>query len=325
MARNSNGGGEWVGVLRFIWPVLVIGGAISGVMRNQGPQPPALPPPVAVTATSASDAPVPASPAAADSESTVYLPGVSATKGAVLPPDWIRGPSDEAVRRAYPPAAWKEGRGAVIFISCRIRKAGRLGDCRADGPEGSDAAFKAAALSLAGRVSVRPDPNLVGARVSVPIVFRSPHEPEALMWTRAPTENEIADAYPEAARRQAVAGGAKVRCSLSRMGETTGCQVISETPTGFGFGPAALRLADRYQAGTAAAGQPIRTVVLPFDFQPSDQLIEEARRNREQLARWGPAHAIGQAALSGALLLGAAWLAAVGVLAFRMRRRSQAA
>ena len=79
-------------------------------------------------------------------------------------------------------------------------------------------------------------------------------------WIRLPTAAEIAAAYPAAARRQRISGQAELDCALDRDGRLAGCKVAEETPAGYGFGPAALSLAVRFQMtplypdGTPVAG-----------------------------------------------------------------------
>lgn len=52
--------------------------------------------------------------------------------------------------------------------------------------------------------------------------------------------------YPERAVRARVSGEARLRCRVETGGRLSQCKVVSESPQGFGFGQAALRLAQAH-------------------------------------------------------------------------------
>lgn len=62
-------------------------------------------------------------------------------------------------------------------------------------------------------------------------------------WLRRPDGEDLARYYPDAAVRKEVEGAATISCSVTAQGSVTACRVLSETPAGAGFGPAALKLA----------------------------------------------------------------------------------
>src|SRR5580704_14265176 len=86
------------------------------------------------------------------------------------------------------------------------------------------------------------------------------------VWDRAPGQDDWAKAYPAHAAQAGIAGAVKMKCAATSAGLLSDCAVIQETPTGEGFGAAALSLA----TGMAlkpndASGQPItgRNLIVP--------------------------------------------------------------
>lgn len=61
-------------------------------------------------------------------------------------------------------------------------------------------------------------------------------------WVRKPTGEALMHAYPERAIQANVTGSATLSCTVRVNGSLTDCQVVSETPGGYGFGRAATRL-----------------------------------------------------------------------------------
>ena len=67
----------------------------------------------------------------------------------------------------------------------------------------------------------------------------------AQTWTSAPTAAEMAAAYPAKAKAAGVGGAVDLVCSASRDGAMVACDVMGETPRGYGFGSAARKLAQQ--------------------------------------------------------------------------------
>lgn len=88
-----------------------------------------------------------------------------------------------------------------------------------------------------------------------------------VVFTRKPMGEEISAKRPERVVKELVAGGAVLDCRATAAGALTDCQVASEAPLDYGFGAAALRLADQYRvaattdAGEATAGARVRVPV----------------------------------------------------------------
>jgi TonB family protein len=95
-----------------------------------------------------------------------------------------------------------------------------------------------------------------------------PHYHDIANWEppkvlEQPTKDELAAAYPQAARSQGIAGEAVVRCTITPEGVPTDCQAKWEKPVEMGFGAAAasvapLTLVQPGPAGRQAHRRPVR-------------------------------------------------------------------
>jgi len=78
------------------------------------------------------------------------------------------------------------------------------------------------------------------------------------------------------ARKQGVNGRAVIQCVVLLDGSLTNCEVIYETPLGFGFGTAALLMSQFFVMrpgmidGVPTAGAPVR-VPINFMLRPDEQ------------------------------------------------------
>ena len=78
-------------------------------------------------------------------------------------------------------------------------------------------------------------------------------------WVRKPTPEQVEHAYPPLALMLKVPGRALLSCSITAEGKTRSCAVVSETPRGMGFGPAALSLVPTFEV------KPLTVAGLPVD------------------------------------------------------------
>ena len=87
------------------------------------------------------------------------------------------------------------------------------------------------------------------------------------IWAEAPSVAEVAAAYPAKARTAGVGGQVNLSCQINREGRPRDCAALGEQPSGYGFGFAARKLAERMRVADAALrGQEIR---IPVTFDPA--------------------------------------------------------
>lgn len=111
-------------------------------------------------------------------------------------------------------------------------------------------------------VQGQPMPPAPPPEPSKPIVITLP------TWERKPTGEDIARVFPKRAQREDVAGSATMSCQVMANGRLTACEVMAENPSGYGFGDAALSLAEAFKLPALVNGQPVEggTVRIPIRF-----------------------------------------------------------
>jgi len=79
----------------------------------------------------------------------------------------------------------------------------------------------------------------------------------------------MAKEYPKLAQLMSLAGTALIRCAVDTVGRVQDCSVVAETPVGFGFGAAAVRLSAYFSMKPEQIdGQPVRsTISIPIKFK----------------------------------------------------------
>lgn len=97
--------------------------------------------------------------------------------------------------------------------------------------------------------------------------FAPPPSPDDVRWSRAPRviERDI----PQRALDAQISGSAEVSCLISTTGRPESCRVEQETPAGYGFGAAAIRVVSRAQGSATLINQRI-TVTINFDKNAED-------------------------------------------------------
>lgn len=82
------------------------------------------------------------------------------------------------------------------------------------------------------------------------------------VWVAAPTTADVAAAFPEKAKAAGIGGGVELMCTAARDGSMTDCDILNETPRGYGFGNAARRLAEqKMRAAGVAKNDEVRVPV----------------------------------------------------------------
>ncbi len=88
-----------------------------------------------------------------------------------------------------------------------------------------------------------------------------------IQWARKPSGDDLARYYPSAALRAQISGRVVLSCEITGRGEVTSCSVASESPAGYGFGDAALRLAPKFRMkGDPSEGIVPGIVRIPINF-----------------------------------------------------------
>jgi TonB family protein len=99
-----------------------------------------------------------------------------------------------------------------------------------------------------------------------------PTKPE---WVAIPSGDDMAKVYPDVALRLSLPGAASIKCIVDTDGKLQDCQIVKESPPGFGFGAAALRLAPDFKMKPAVMdGRPVEAVLtIPIRFELAGQTI----------------------------------------------------
>jgi len=100
---------------------------------------------------------------------------------------------------------------------------------------------------------------------------RAADPPPALVWTQRPTADDVAAAYPPKALADHIGGRAVIGCAVAADGGLADCAVVSESPTGAGFGDAALGVVVKMRldrtSGHPGVGERLN---LPIRFAPPE-------------------------------------------------------
>lgn len=119
---------------------------------------------------------------------------------------------------------------------------------------------------LAGALAVMAGPVLAQAPAATPAPGPLITKPD---WLRKPSGEDLANVWPAEASKKGVGGKATIACTVNISGTLRDCKVVSETPEGLGFGPAALMLSGSFQMkpqtvdGKPVAGAEVR---IPLSF-----------------------------------------------------------
>ena len=100
-------------------------------------------------------------------------------------------------------------------------------------------------------------------------------------WVDKPTPRDLRGAWPREAFLHGMGGRADIDCRVELNGRLDDCEVVRETPSGFGFGAAALSLAPRLRFTPALTdkGPAAWRVTIPINFEltaipPSEEATE---------------------------------------------------
>lgn len=191
-------------------------------------------------------------------------------------------PPDLNLLYIYPQTARAAGVEGSGTVTCKVSSAGELSDCRPVGEEPAGFGFGVAAANVAKRY--RAEPAAPGAALPAeatfaigfrlrpawgPLVRVDAHDGWAVLQTPFVWQ----EFFPDRPRKEGVAGEVEVKCAPGRKGKAT-CEVVRETPEGYGYGKAALKVQQTLRlspppGGAQATGRVVRTTVR-FDPRPKD-------------------------------------------------------
>lgn len=199
-------------------------------------------------------------------------------------PDWLTKPSAGQLMGVFPVAARdRPPANARATIVCKVNEEGFLRDCKVDHQTPENMGFGAAALALSPLFRLKPKirgGKPVETEVTIPVAWAGfenmpmPSGPVKSLvldppWTSTPSTAQVRAAWPADAKG-AVTGQVALRCNLNKTGGLTFCSVLSEIPTGKGFGKAARSLSPNFRV--AFAPDQVKTlssytVDVPFRFR----------------------------------------------------------
>jgi len=169
------------------------------------------------------------------------------------PASWATKPTASQLLGAWPADALAKHVEGKVQLNCAVTTAGMADDCRVVSETPGGLGFGDAALLLTPTFRFNPARDTAGpivSRVNIPIDFNvaaadTPDPPFKTppSWLRKPTASQLLDAWPAVANAKRIEGRAELNCRVNVAGLAEDCTVVSETPTGFGFGNAALLLA----------------------------------------------------------------------------------
>jgi TonB family protein len=237
-----------------------------------------------------------APPAPAASRAPGAAPQDATPQAAAPAPDAAPAPAPQVnpsltnpILSFYPVAARAAGVEGSAVIRCKRDEHLALTGCELVSETPAGQGFGAAALAMAAKSPQNPRLRLKDADAQpaadiavqftlrppyiAPDVTRMAHLVRAAEIVAKPTDAQVQAAYPPRALDNAIQGGATIECVVTDAGRLAECHVYEESPTGYGFGQAALDLAGDFTMkprtvdGEAVTGTPVRISVA---FTPND-------------------------------------------------------
>ena len=174
----------------------------------------------------------------------------------VLNPLWVTAPSFSQVAAAFPEVAKGKASSGQVILNCVVGKTGALGRCAVVEEQPRNMGFRDSAMSLAPafRADMTPEMMATG-RTLLRFHFFDQTDPgwtrrrlNGPRWRELPDQDFLAQVFPADAKAGGLnSGRASVTCTVGIGGALAACTSYQEQPEGFGFGPAAIALAQRFK------------------------------------------------------------------------------
>jgi protein TonB len=181
-------------------------------------------------------------------------------------PIWITKFSPTAAATFFPADATAKGLTTGRGVAeCKVQADGVLDACRALSAEPEGAGFSEAAAKAASGMRMnlwtKDGGPVDGATVRVPIRLTLNDSPpdvadDRVVWLQTPTGGDVLEVFPRMALMRNVGGQVDMRCRVLQSGDVAHCNVIDESPAGWGFGSAAQQLAPKYRVSMQGRGHP---------------------------------------------------------------------
>jgi TonB family protein len=210
-------------------------------------------------------------------------------------PDWVRKPTAQQLAAAFPTRALKRARAGKAVIQCQVTIEGFLDRCKVVDESPADFDFGAAALQLAPQFKLSPKIRggkpVAGGQVTIPITWDMSGVDanadnvtggRALLldppWAAVPSFEQVRAAWPAEANGLA-SGQAALRCSIAAEGALKSCDVISEVPSGKGFGKAAKALSRDFKINMQPEdAKLVRNLSVDVPFRFRDPALPDTRK-----------------------------------------------
>jgi TonB family protein len=184
---------------------------------------------------------------------------------------WIR-PSQETLRRYWPRAKGQSIYGTLV-LDCAVSTDGKTNDCKIKSANPDDADLIKAIPMLAGLYTARNKPPSGRAVLRISLMFDTPPD-----WMRKPTFDQVLAVFPAKATAAGLGGRATIKCWVQTNGLLRDCKVAQESPTGYGFGEAALTLTPSFLMKPAIKqGKSVESdVTIPINFSNNSGLASRS-------------------------------------------------
>lgn len=163
---------------------------------------------------------------------------------------WARTPDQSDPQSLFPAKALADGENGSARILCQVGGDGQLVNCAVREEYPRNYGFGAEGLMLAGQYRMK---RADGAGASNPsetaeIAFSWSTGLQNVarpVWVERPSRSELDELAPAKAKLAGLTGSANLVCAVDLELRPADCQVLDETPEGYGYGEAAIA-ASRY-------------------------------------------------------------------------------